>query len=159
MVAADPARQRALVDVRVLALRGDEVLLIQPIGEVFGGCWNLPGGHVMPGEDVVSAAVRDLEEEVGLRARPEDLVFNNVTHHRPPMRSEKVTFTFSARIFDGEAFPREPTRARVTRWTSWSDLPTELMPQAAASLSLFRAREHFDTFGLGRVSGPVISPE
>lgn len=154
-----PDRQRALIDVRVLVLRDEDVLLIQLSAGIFGGCWNLPGGHVMPGEDAVSAAVRELEEEVGLRVRPEDLVFSSVTHHRPPTRSEKVTFTFSTRNFAGEPYAAEPDLAAVTRWTPWRDLPTDLMPQAAASLRLFQRREHFDTFGLGRASGPALGPE
>lgn len=30
--------------------------------------WSLPGGHVEPGEDPVAALVRELEEELGIRA-------------------------------------------------------------------------------------------
>lgn len=145
-------RQQALVDVRVIVLRDGHVLLIRLSAGMFGGSWNLPGGHVMPGEDAVAAAVRELQEEVGLGARPEDLTFRSVTHHRPPTRSEKVTFTFSAEAFTGEPFAAEPHRADVVRWTAWDDLPTRLMPQARASLSLFQSGQHFATFGLGEAS-------
>lgn len=47
-------RQLALVDVRVIVLRGDAVLLIRLSAGEFIGRWNLPGGHVMLGEDVVA---------------------------------------------------------------------------------------------------------
>lgn len=149
-------RQQALVDVRVLVFRDWHVLLIRLSAGVFDGSWNLPGGHVMPGENAVAAAVRELQEEVGLRVRPEDLIFRSVTHHRPPTRSEKVTFTFSAETFTGEPFAAEPHRADVVRWTAWDDLPAKLTPQAAASLSLFRSGQHFATFGLGEAS--AVSP-
>ncbi len=33
-----------------------------------GGLWELPGGKMLPGEDAKSAAVRELEEECGVRA-------------------------------------------------------------------------------------------
>ncbi|AUS80890.1 hypothetical protein C1701_23965 [Actinoalloteichus sp. AHMU CJ021] len=145
-------RQRALVDVRVLALRDEDVLLIQLTGGSFTGHWNLPGGHVLPGENVVSAAVRELREEVGLRTSPTDLVFSSVTHHRPPTRSEKVTFTFLTRRFDGQAYAAEPDRAALVRWVPRADPPQPLMPQAEASLRLFLDQGRFDTTGL---DGPV----
>lgn len=37
------------------------------------GCWNGYGGGIEEGESVVECAVRELEEESGLKAMPEDL--------------------------------------------------------------------------------------
>jgi ADP-ribose pyrophosphatase YjhB (NUDIX family) len=146
-------RQQALVDVRVLVLQEGHVLLMRLSADMFDGCWNLPGGHVMPGENAVAAAVRELQEEVGLHVRAENLTFRSGTHHRPPTRSEKVTFTFSTEVFTGEPFAAEPHRADVVRWTAWDNLPAKLMPQAAASLTLFRSGQHFATFNLGETPG------
>ena len=39
-----------------------------------GGQWALPGGRMDPGEDAVTAALRELEEEVGLRLSPSDVL-------------------------------------------------------------------------------------
>ncbi|CAO5259184.1 DNA mismatch repair protein MutT [Frankia sp. AgKG'84/4] len=145
--------QNALIDVRILLLRGEDVLMTQLSAGRFNGRWNVPGGHASPGEDVLSASVREVREEVGLGVQPEDLVFSSVSHHRPPTRSEKVTFTFSSRSFTGEPYAAEPDRAAVVRWMSLDDLPAALMPQAAVSLKLFRQEELFHTYGLGGVSG------
>lgn len=38
------------------------------------GQWALPGGRLDPGETVVDAALRELEEEVALRRAPEDIL-------------------------------------------------------------------------------------
>lgn len=38
------------------------------------GQWALPGGRTDPGEDAATAALRELEEEVGLRLAPEDVL-------------------------------------------------------------------------------------
>ncbi|WP_219471078.1 NUDIX hydrolase [Nonomuraea rhizosphaerae] len=38
-----------------------------------GRGWDIPGGHVEPGESPVDTAVRELAEETGLALRPDDL--------------------------------------------------------------------------------------
>lgn len=40
--------------------------------------WGLTGGHIEPGEEQLPAAVRELEEETGLRIRPEALTLAGV---------------------------------------------------------------------------------
>jgi 8-oxo-dGTP diphosphatase len=50
--------------------RGDQVLLLQrsPAKKVFPGRYNGLGGHVEPGEDLRTAARRELAEEAGIPA-------------------------------------------------------------------------------------------
>ncbi len=56
---------------RVLITAGDKVLVVRPwLGS---GQWTLPGGGVHRGEDVVVAAIREVEEETGLKLRTKQL--------------------------------------------------------------------------------------
>ena len=59
-----PVTDQLTVD--VVLTDGVRVLLIERAKDPFKGCLAFPGGRVDPGEGLVGAAVRELEEEVGL---------------------------------------------------------------------------------------------
>ena len=57
------------VDILVLSWDGSSVslLLVQRGAEPYKGCWALPGGFLEIEETLQQAAVRELEEETGVR--------------------------------------------------------------------------------------------
>lgn len=61
---------RLTADALVFTRRRDtwHVLMIQRRWDPFTGRWALPGGHVDPGETFRQAAMRELEEETGIKA-------------------------------------------------------------------------------------------
>ena len=67
-----PASFPVTVDIVALTVRGGElcVLLITRLIEPFRGRLALPGGFVLPGEDLVEAAIRELGEETGVERLP-----------------------------------------------------------------------------------------
>ncbi|MBI3976328.1 MAG: NUDIX hydrolase [Armatimonadetes bacterium] len=60
------------VNVRVILAQEERVLLVSDDRQEF---WVLPGGLVGPGETLEAAAVREVEEETGLRARAQRLLY------------------------------------------------------------------------------------
>lgn len=54
----------------VVATNGNQILLVQRKADDFlGGLWELPGGAVDGGEQILVAALREFKEETGLDAR------------------------------------------------------------------------------------------
>ncbi|MEM2265801.1 MAG: hypothetical protein DSO02_00130 [Hadesarchaea archaeon] len=58
----------------VLVERGDKILLVKRGSEPGKGRWALPGGLVEVGEGIRKAAVREVEEETGIKIRLKELV-------------------------------------------------------------------------------------
>lgn len=70
---ADQAREggpdRTVVDVAVgVLIRSDGAFLLtsRPAGKVYAGYWEFPGGKLEPGETVLQALQRELQEELGI---------------------------------------------------------------------------------------------
>lgn len=64
---------RPVVDVAVGVLireEGDFLLTSRPVGKVYAGYWEFPGGKLEPGESVAQALQRELQEELGITIGP-----------------------------------------------------------------------------------------
>jgi 8-oxo-dGTP diphosphatase len=77
------------------------VLLVRPHGRG----WELPGGRVEPGEDVVQATVREVDEETGCRVEVEALLGIDCRVSEPEM----VMLRFTCRYLAGEPRPSDET--------------------------------------------------
>ncbi|WP_435191288.1 NUDIX domain-containing protein [Streptomyces sp. bgisy126] len=108
----------------VVAVTDDgRVLLIKRGWAPYENHWALPGGHVDEGETGLQAAVRELEEETGVRVAEDDLRLVGVWDQpdRDP-RGRYVTVTYLVTIpADTQAVAGDD--ARDARWWSLIDLP------------------------------------
>lgn len=68
-LAREGGADRAVVDVAVGVLirpDGDFLLTSRPVGKVYEGYWEFPGGKLEAGETVAQALARELHEELGI---------------------------------------------------------------------------------------------
>jgi 8-oxo-dGTP diphosphatase len=103
------------VDVAVAVLvRADGAVLLaqRPVGKVYSGYWEFPGGKVEPGESVRDALVREIIEELGAEITRADPWITQVFTY--PHATVRLHF-FRATQWSGEP------RAREHMALSWQD--------------------------------------
>ncbi|MGW1353628.1 NUDIX domain-containing protein [Streptomyces sp. NPDC002409] len=99
------------------------VLLIERGWEPHKGQWALPGGHVDPGETSRVAAARELAEEAGIHAAPEELT--QVGTWDAPGRDRRgryVTVAYHLTVLPG-TIVEAGDDATLAEWWPLSDLP------------------------------------
>ena len=103
-------------DVVVTTLDG-HVALVKRGWEPFEGMWALPGGHVDKGESSVAAAARELAEEAGIFASPEELTLAGVfdAPDRDP-RGRYVTVAYHLEVVSGTSIEAGDDAVDVAWW-------------------------------------------
>lgn len=115
-----PEREPVDVAVGVLIDRAGSFLLTsRPVGKVYAGYWEFPGGKVEPGETVEQALRRELQEELGITigaARPWQVEVFDYPHARVRLHFCKV--------FDWTG----DFEMRERQQMAWERLPVQVTP-------------------------------
>ncbi|MFD3574120.1 trifunctional class I SAM-dependent methyltransferase/NUDIX hydrolase/VOC family protein [Streptomyces sp. NPDC058644] len=140
-----PSRHKEVVDVHLILRRGDEVLLARRANTGYGdGLFNVPSGHVEPGEDVRTAVIREAKEEIGLDLAPEDVSAELVLQHRGPGEAARIGWFFEATYgTGGEPFNAEPEKCDGLSWHRADALPDDMVAYCRAALEAWRTGQRF----------------
>lgn len=87
------------------------------------GEYELPGGHVDAGEDLIGAMIREAKEELNIVIHREDLKIEHILHH---YKGNRMKFVISSERYEGELKIGEPDKCEKIEWFCIDELPENL---------------------------------
>jgi ADP-ribose pyrophosphatase YjhB (NUDIX family) len=97
------------------------------------------------GETVQAAAIREAQEETGVRIETGDIVFSSVMHRNE--RDERVDFFVNVTKWQGEPVNAELGKCDELLWASVNALPENTIPYVRRAILNHRRGIKFDEFG------------
>lgn len=105
---------------------GEILLQKRPNGRSMAGLWEFPGGKVEIGETPESALVREVQEELGVKISPENLI--PLTFASEPLAGKRLLLLlYMCEHWTGEARALESPEIA---WVCPADMPALQMPPA-----------------------------
>ena len=148
LTSAPPVPYRSIVDALIILVREDHILLAQRQGTGYAdGAWNLPSGKLEHGETVSRAAIREGQEEIGVRIPENALRFVHLIHYRNPLGDARIGVFFQALNWDGEPYNAEPHKCARIRWWPLRGLPPDTYPYTAEGINAYLRGDHFSSLG------------
>ncbi|MBA2939063.1 8-oxo-dGTP diphosphatase [Paenibacillus sp. CGMCC 1.16610] len=122
----------------------DKILLINRPDKLGFPGYLGPGGKVDLPESLTEGAVRELREETGLLAKPEDLIFKGIDEYVVPKNNYRyMVFNYLVTKFEGELLTNPPEGE--LRWVDISDATNlPMQPWFKRRLPLFFEKGTFE---------------
>jgi 8-oxo-dGTP diphosphatase len=135
--------------VLVVILKGNEVLLHRRKNTGWMDGWfDVPGGHVDPGESILATASREVSEEVRLKVSTKDLEIFHISQADSGNDKLYTYFIFRARQWEGEPVVGEPDMAEDLKFYPLDNLPQNIPPYTKSGLENVNSKEiTFSYFG------------
>jgi len=141
-------KKRVGVGVGVMIVKDNKILLglrhddpEKADSELRGeGTWSMPGGGLEYGETPIECAIREVEEETGIKVKKVSVmcVNNDMNVH-----AHFITIGTIAEEFEGEPQVLEPDEIVEWRWFNFDALPKNLFMPSEKILENFKQKKFF----------------
>ena len=109
------------------------------------GQLSLPAGHLEGGEDAVAGLLREVREEVGVEAAPQDCRLVLVVHSAPEHAADReyLNLFFAVDHWTGQPTIGEPDKCSELLWAQESALPDDVVDFIREGLAAVARGEGF----------------
>ncbi|PID86578.1 hypothetical protein CSB08_00145 [Candidatus Gracilibacteria bacterium] len=110
------------------------------------GYWGVPGGRLDEGESMTIGAIRELQEEVGLKINEKNINFKSIIQHKDD-RGERLYFVIEVVDFLGKPINLELEKCEEIKWFALSNLPENITSQVEICLKVIQNKINYMEFG------------
>jgi 8-oxo-dGTP diphosphatase len=139
-------RYRSIVDVHLLLVQHGQILLGERQNTGYqDGKYHLPAGHLEDDESLVTALVREADEELGITIDPDEARLAHLMHHRS--NDGRIATFFEVTRWRGEPDNKEPDKCAKLQWFDLDLLPGNIIPYAHHAIRSYNAGSIFSLYG------------
>ena len=136
-------RFKIKVAVYALLMKDNKILLLRRFNTGWqDGNYGLPSGHLEADENLIEATLREMEEEVGVKSKKEDVEFVHTMHRK----SVYVDFYFLVMNWEGEVQNMEIDKCDDLSWFNLDSLPENIIPSVKLAIENYQKGIKFSEF-------------
>ena len=136
-------RFKIKVAVYALLMKDNKILLLRRFNTGWqDGNYGLPSGHLEADENLIEATLREMEEEVGVKSKKEDVEFVHTMHRK----SVYVDFYFLVKNWEGEVQNMEIDKCDDLSWFNLDSLPENIIPSVNLAIENYQKGIKFSEF-------------
>lgn len=127
-----------------LVIENNNLLMLRRLNTGWtDGMYTTPAGHIEKGESAAEAAARELFEESGIHAKPEDMEHAITVHRQNESKGVYFDNYFIAKTWAGEPYVAEPDKSDRIEWIALNNLPDNIVPTVSRAIKAYLAGKHY----------------
>lgn len=140
-------RNKIPVTVQIVLIKENKILLMKRYNTGYeDGRYSLPGGHVEKGEEIKQAAIREVNEEIGVEIDKENLEVLHVLY-RKVEDNAYVDFILECKEWSGEIEIKEKDKCNEIKWADITNLPCNVIPFIKKIFTKEHKGEYYISYG------------